>query len=308
MKKIIILAAIAASTFFASCQKEGSEAKEVKMVHCTFTADIDFEDADPQSKAVLSGLNVAFSPGDVINFVEAKKQNPSTLYPLTTTVGGTSAVFEGDLPDGFPTTTHAHVVFCPSATKVMQANNATSIRFSLPAIQTGVKDNVHKDALLFGATTNKPTPTLNVETMEIKFSILCALLKVKVTRNDIKSIILDSDVDGSRPTGSGNDNAPCLVSDYTNFNLNTDNFSVVSQVATRMDYTVTLQPEDPKTVFEPGYYYFCIPTKSEAQGSRSLGKIRFTYTKTDDSTIVVESKNAFTIASGKIYNLPVSDE
>lgn len=295
MKKIIITVICAACAFMlASCeQMEVSITPEVKMVERTFTVDSDL------TKAELDGLNVVWSPGDVIKIAPLETQgNASTgseaimehLYYFTTTSGGAEATFTGSLPDT-PWTTGA-ALFGPDLVHLRYSSSVLSARMIVPDEQTGVKNGISRDVLFLYAYTDGDTRNdIDFTNERMHFKIGNALVKVSVAGDDIKQISLSAN--------------EYLASERFNFNLKTGNCSTLGKTYGEDYKTITMTPPGGRSTFEPGDYYFSVVTKNG--DTRDITGLKVSYTKSDDSIVSKTSANTLPSTAGKIFKTGIDE-
>lgn len=263
------------------------------MVEKTFTVSADI------TKAELDGLNVVWSPGDVIKIAplviqgDAKTGNEAMmtqLYPFTTTSGGAQATFTGYLPDT-PWTTGV-AIFGPELVHLRYASSVLSARMNVPNEQTGVKNGISPNVLFLYAYTDGDTRNdIDFTNEKMHFKIGNALIKVSVVGNEIKQINLSAN--------------EYLASSRFNFNLMTGNCSTLG-ASYGPDYnTIFMTPPGGRSTFEPGDYYFSVVTKNGA--TRDLTGLKVAYIKTDDTTVSKTSGNTLSSTAGKIYRTGIDE-
>ena len=305
MKKMIIcaLVSVVAFTSMVSCQKD---VPEVKMVPCTFSVST-VADSFPAlaaagtKVALTGGKSLVWSPGD--KFVIFKQMGTSgyddlvELHEFITRNGGENAVFEGSLPENYGQDDGTYFAVCYK--KLAEGDKdsyarfrKTSIRLSLPCLQYASAGGFDTDALVLSASTSNSATVLDFENRTITFDINSALFGVEVKGEGV-SVISLSCADSF------------LTSDVFNLNMSSGGTSSLGQTYGTDSAVIELYPDDAEETFAPGYYYFCVGGAGSA--GRSIGKLTVCYT-INGAEYAVTSQNDYSVVSGKIYNLPISEE
>lgn len=307
MKKMIICALVSVVTFtsIVSCQKD---VPEVKMVPCTFSVST-VADSFPAlaaagtKVALAGGKSLVWSPGD--KFVIFKQLSTTggyddlvELYEFITRNGGENAVFEGSLPENYGLDGGTYFAVCYKKLadgdkgKSYYKIGKTSIRLSLPCQQYASAGGFDTDALVLSASTSNSATKLDFANRTITFDINSALFGVEVKGEDVSAISLSCA-------------ESFLTSDVFNLNMSSGNTSSLGKNYGTDSAVIELYPDDAEETFAPGYYYFCVGGAGSA--GRSIGKLTVSYT-IGGAEYAVTSQNDYSVVSGKIYNLPISEE
>lgn len=223
---------------------------------------------------------VAWSPGDSI--AVSKFENGAGIYALTTAEGGSPAIFKGELPAGIGKVK----AFYPYRYVLSNSSDA-NFKFKYPRTQAGKAGGVADNMVPMVSFTGSLSDSL-------VFHPICALAKVGVKGNDIKSITLSM-----TPSNPSSDNG-YLWADAINISSDKWNTSTSKGSA-----ECVMVPESGET-FAPGEYYFTIITKTTAD--RQFDGVKLSYLDAGGKVYERSSTNPISFQRAKIYTLPGTEE
>lgn len=264
MKKFIIT--IAALTAAVSCTMEidAPVPQENNEVRVEFKATV-----NPQTKALLDGLQVKWEPGDSFGIID-DVSNKCNVFTSTNTEPASTATFIGTLPGS----SKASYAIYPYDAKAGYSVNNQYVFIPWPNIQSAPAGGVNKKAMVLTAE-----PGVNT----VEFKPYVALLKFTIEQEDIASFTMQC-------------NGLPYISTPGNLTIKKDgswNFAN----AQNHTKTITLKPAE-GTSFQKGkdYYMAVLPASYG-------GGVIFTFTNTSGLVALKYSFNPLTVKSGDVMDM-----
>lgn len=279
LKSILFCGAVVLA---GSCAKEASESSAVKGY--PFTLDV------TSTKTTLDGgKTVLWAADDQLGIIcrdaegKYKKVSDGTTGPFeienkASYSPSTCASFTGELTS--PDYTPAYVVYPYNASAIRHSSVENIVLSEIKSIQTGVKDGFPVGTPMVGEIVDGSASLKNVG----------ALLKIKITRNDVKSVTFSSNsvLGSSHLAGTIYANAQTGEIDRFKSNLGDD--------------FVKLIPSG--DVFEPGMYWLCCASQRSDYLSNNLLPEGFTVEIETAAGFISRSLNSsFTISRNSVINL-----
>lgn len=241
-KSIFALTCLAAAAM--SCTKVASlESPEANLVSLSVSQEVPGSD---DVKASLEGLNVVFNADDAISVFAGSSNNK-----FTTAAGGATATFAGTAASA-----EKYVVVSPY--NEAYTVNGTTVRITIPEVQTAVKGGVDPAALISAGVTT--------DLSSVKLFNAVALVKVVVPSG---LLVKNIQVAG----GYGQNIAICGQYDFqANKDAEVNPFSL-GVVAGKTSTVVTLVPQAGQTYIEEGTYYVAVRPKSTYDGGFTVAYV-----------------------------------